>query len=269
MITAETNAAFDYAWRSDIGVVRKENQDYCGCFPANGSGFETGNDQLIIVADGMGGLNSGGEASRMAVQIVSGEYFKREAEGRPESLRRAFLEANRQIYLRSAAREEGPRMGTTCTALLLYGGKALYAHVGDSRLYRIHRDEIGQLTSDHSKVAEMVRRGILTKEEAEHHPERSHLYRALGPKEAVEIDVDNGISLGDDDAFVLCTDGLHSYVGETEIRDAVLSKSLETACEHLVQTARERGGSDNITVQIVRVRRQTRGLKRVFQRLWR
>ena len=157
-------------------------------------------------------------------------------------------------------------MGTTCIALVLRDNTASLAHIGDSRLYRISKNKIDQLTNDHSKVAEMVRRGIITADEARNHPERSMLYRAMGVRTDIEFDVMNGIELGSNEYFLMCTDGLTGYVEPDELQEITLSHSPQDACNMLVDLANRRGGHDNITVQIVHVKGEESFIKTMFRK---
>lgn len=249
-----------YAGKTDIGRVRDENQDAMGKFPSDSLDLNTPKGQLLIVADGMGGHAGGREASRLAVETIARVYF---ASDLPvtESLKLSFKEANKAIYDYSVNNPQYYGMGTTCIALVLQNAAAYAAHIGDSRLYHIAGHSIKQLTLDHSKVAEMVRRGMLTPEEARWHPERSMLYRAMGVVLNVEFDFLNGIVLGSDDYLVQCTDGLTAYVEPEELREVVVSNSPQEACDVLVDLANSRGGHDNITVQIAHVRRGNGFLK--------
>jgi len=144
-------------------------------------------------------------------------------------------------------------MGSTMTALFLQHAKASIGHIGDSRAYKISDGKIVQLTQDHSVVAEWQRKGWLTEEQARAHPERSLLYRALGVRDQIEIDIIENVSLKNGDYLLLCTDGLSSLVEDEEIRSLTVAESPGRACEKLIELALERGGSDNITVQTIRV----------------
>ncbi|HXG01029.1 MAG TPA: Stp1/IreP family PP2C-type Ser/Thr phosphatase [Bacteroidota bacterium] len=253
-----------YAAKTDIGRVREENQDAVGKFPDGSVDLDLPKGQLFVIADGMGGHAGGQQASRLAVETIGRTYFAANA---PiiESLKLAFQEANRAIYDCSVNHPQFYGMGTTCIAFVLHNGKGYAAHIGDSRLYRITRDGIVQLTNDHSKVAEMVRRGILTAEEARWHPERSMLYRAMGVTLNMQFDLLNDISVGTDDYFVMCTDGLSSLVEPGEIQDIVVGQPEHEACENLVRLANERGGYDNITVQIIHVKGENSFLKTLLR----
>jgi protein phosphatase len=156
-------------------------------------------------------------------------------------------------------------MGTTCIALLLQGSSASVAHIGDSRLYRITSGDIEQLTRDHTKVAEMVRRGILTDDEARMHPERSMLYRAMGVRMDMQFDVMNAIALQRKDCYVMCTDGLSNLVEPEEMREIATTHPPQGACDMLVELANRRGGHDNITVQIIQVKGEESFLKKMLR----
>ena len=239
---------------SDVGMMRRENQDALGYFPSEAPSIETDKGVLCVVADGMGGHRGGRDASSIAVTTIPEKYFAADGASIAESLQHAFQEANGRIYDRAAADNALQGMGTTCCALVLRQHTAIIAHVGDSRVYRITHRGTEQLTRDHSKVAEMVRRGILTQAEAQIHPERSHLYRALGVRPSVDVDIIGDIALATDESFLLCSDGLYQYVGDDELREIVLSRRPQEACEHLVDLANRRGGSDNISVIVANVR---------------
>ena len=187
------------------------------------------------------------------MQVVRDSFLKTPDVPVPEMLRKAFQQANETIYRESLQLFPPAIMGSTCTALVIAGESAIIAHVGDSRAYRISRSGIQQLTVDHSVVGEMQRRGLLGKEGALTHPERSQITRALGVKPEVKVDIIEGITLGESDIFLLCTDGLSNAVSETEIQHTVLSHDAQDACRVLVDLAVSRGGEDNVTAQVVQV----------------
>lgn len=244
-----------FANYSDVGMVREENQDFFGKYPEDNLDLSSPKGQLFVVADGMGGHNAGRAASEMAVNALAYSYFSIPSENIAECLKRAFEGANKQIYAQSKQSPEFEGMGTTCVALVLKADRAYVGHVGDSRVYQITRRKVQQLTGDHSVVAQMVRQGILTDEEARVHPQRSHLYRALGVRPDLEVDILDGISARPSDYFLLCTDGLHTYLTDKEMQEVVTSNVPLIACQELIRVANARGGLDNITVQIVHVER--------------
>jgi len=239
------------AGASHRGRVRSENQDSYGQFPFDLREPPREKGRLFIVADGMGGHKAGRDASELAVETLAAAYYADPSQDAATSLQNAFVEANRRIYHQSLSNSLYSGMGTTCTALVLTNGRGVIGHIGDSRIYRVTRRKIVQLTEDHSRVADLVRRSIITKEQARTHPERSQLYRALGTRDAVDVDILPSVRLPSDCYCVLCTDGLFNHVHEDEMQSIVLARSPEDACSALVDLANERGGHDNITVQVI------------------
>jgi protein phosphatase len=246
-------------------MVRAENQDAVGKFPPGNLDVNTTKGQLFIIADGMGGHAGGREASRLAVETVQQTYALSRSPNVTDALAEAFRAANRAIYDFSLHNPMFHGMGTTCIALVMKGNAAYVAHIGDSRLYRITPTGIKQLTEDHSKVAELVRRGVLTAAEAESHPERSMLYRAMGVHSSIEFDLMNNIEVGQTETFLMCTDGLSNLVDDNEMSEIVLSHAPQGACDKLVDLANRRGGYDNITVQIVQSKAGESFLKRMLR----
>jgi protein phosphatase len=202
----------------------------------------------------MGGHLGGEVASRIAVDTVSRIYYVASG-GITECLKEALLIANRGIYEASLEDETLKGMGTTCTALVLHQTQAYAAHVGDSRLYLLRNDELYLMTEDHSAVMEMVKRGIINMEQARHHEDKNVIVRALGTNPEVEISVwANPFSVRLGDQFLLCSDGLYDLVEDSEIRSiALAANDTQAACETLIETAKKRGGYDNITVGVVRI----------------
>lgn len=234
---------------TDIGRVRSENQDTYGMFPETGETHPRG--RLFVVADGMGGHRGGKNASELAVRTIGETYFSMTNGSVGENLVEALETANDAIRHEAIKNPALTGMGTTCVALVMDGPRAHVAHIGDSRVYRISGGEIIQLTQDHTVVAEMVRRGLLSKEDAMQHPERSVLYRALGTGTEPEIDLQPEIAMMADDRFVLGCDGLTNMVDDEEIHELVMTCPPQEACDALVRLANERGGYDNITVVVV------------------
>jgi protein phosphatase len=230
----------DKASRTDVGRQRQSNED---------SYLER--EPLFAVADGMGGARAGEVASRMAVEAFDDATT---AAGRPEEmLREVAREANRRIYDAAQGDSEHAGMGTTLTAALVAGREVAVGHVGDSRLYRLRDGTLERLTEDHSLVEELVRQGRLTPEEAETHPQRSIITRALGPEAEVEVETFTHTGR-DGDVYLICSDGLSGMVSEDDMA-AILkeSASLDDAAGRLVETANRNGGKDNITVVLFRL----------------
>ena len=240
------------AQKTDVGLVRSENQDFAILSTPEEERLAADRGSLMVVADGMGGHRGGATASRMAATIIKSEYLNNEFVDPPTSLKRALESANAQIYAAAQTNPELRGMGTTCSALVIRRGVAHFAHVGDSRIYLVRGDEIHQLTQDHSLVASMVREGLLTKDEAEVHPRRNVLQRSMGVIEQVEIDVSSGMPVQTGDTFILCSDGLHGLVKEPEMRE-VSKLAIDVATTEFISRAMERGAPDNVTVIVARV----------------
>ena len=202
---------------------------------------------LFAVADGMGGAQAGEIASRLAAAAFR-EYHEADELAGEERIAAIIKEANRRIYERARADAEASGMGTTATAALVDGDGVAIGHVGDSRAYRIRRGALEQLTDDHSLVADLVRSGRLTHEEADSHPQRSVITRALGTDEDVDVDTLTGTP-EPGDVFLLCSDGLTTMLRDDEILRLVAeSRDLASAGKALVKAANRRGGEDNVTV---------------------
>lgn len=237
--------------RSDAGRELQENEDSVGYI------FDDRNDcHLLIVADGLGGQSCGRDASQLAVQSIRQSFFASHESGLsiPDRLSAAITEANRQILLRASRDKRCRGMGSTCAVLSLLANQAFVAHTGDSRIYMVRDGRIIQLTRDHSRVQRMLADGLITEEEAQTHPEKNWLDKALGQREDLKPDVrQEPIELRDADTFVICTDGLTNLVRDEEIFHVVERTPIRQACDLLVDMANDRGGNDNITVAIVRV----------------
>ena len=242
-----------------VGVKRTNNEDNYLI-----------NDELnlFVVCDGMGGHAGGEFASAIAVntveEVLTTIEIRPEAEGFEhsggantvelvrEKLRYSIRLAGKRIHERAQVDSEYQGMGTTCLALIVEGGNAFMAHVGDSRGYLIRDGKIEQLTEDHSLVNERVRAGLITEEEAKTHKLKNIITRSLGFMEDVEIDLSVRAVLRGDH-FVLCSDGLSNFVEAEEISQSVLELGPQESARRMIETACERGGDDNITVVVVRI----------------
>jgi serine/threonine protein phosphatase PrpC len=234
---------------TDIGRARSVNEDAHAWWIPPEAAETRRRGVLLVVADGMGGAQAGELASRLAVEAVV-EFFRQGQDPDPLlDLRDAVGSANARVHRKSLSRAEWAGMGTTCTALVILGTDLLLAHVGDSRAYLARPGVITRLTDDHSLVAELVRDGRLTQEEARTHPRRNVVTRAVGVGAEVEIDAfryDGALETGD--SILLCSDGLHGVLSDPEILDVVEKEDREQVCARLIDLANERGGPDNITV---------------------
>ena len=238
---------------TDPGLVRQENQDAFGYRQPEDAALLEQKGVLFVVADGMGGHRGGATASRLAVQVILREYYASRARQPGEGIRAAVEAAHRAVREKSLASRELQGMGTTVVILALQDGHAHVGHVGDSRAYLIQGDRIRRLTRDHSLVQQWVDQGVMNADEARRSERKNVLTRVLGVRgESVAVDLLSPPHvLAPGDTFVLCSDGLHGVVEDDEIRDLVRRHEPQEACQALVALARERGGPDNITVQVV------------------
>jgi protein phosphatase len=240
-----------YGRHTDVGKVRRENQDSVGMTPDILTGAEGPKGVLFVVADGMGGHRAGRRASELAVSTILETYESTPQTAIPDLLLSAMTEANTRVF------EEGSRvpaynaMGTTCSVLVVQDSSAWIGHIGDSKIFLVTAAEIRQLTTDHSRVWELYVRGVITREQARIHPERNLLTRALGTRPDLEADFSGPLALLAGSRLVMCTDGLTNHVEEEDIRRVVETSPPQEAAEALVALANERGGTDNITVQII------------------
>ena len=242
---------------TDVGVKRTNNEDNYLI-----------NDELnlFVVCDGMGGHAGGEFASAIAVntveEVLTSMDFRPEAlqldeddgpvEVTREKLRYAIRLAGKRIYEKAIEEPEYKGMGTTCLGLLIDGGNAFVAHVGDSRGYIVRDGRIEQFTEDHSLVNEKIKAGLLTPEEAKNHKLKNIITRSLGYMEDVEIDIQvRAVRRGD--RFVMCSDGLSNLVEASEMGETALDFSPQETARKLIELACSRGGDDNITVIVTRI----------------
>jgi serine/threonine protein phosphatase PrpC len=226
----------DSAGVTDPGRKRRRNEDSFVIEPP-----------LFAVADGMGGAQAGEVASRLAAAAFR-EFHEADELDSEQRVAAIIQEANRRIYERASSDAQASGMGTTITAALVDSDRLAIGHVGDSRAYRLRAGVLEQLTDDHSLVADLVRSGRLTPEEADTHPQRSVITRALGTDSEVDVDTFS-VEVEPGDVFLLCSDGLTSMVSDEEIHDLVAgASSLEQAAKSLVKAANRAGGEDNVTV---------------------
>jgi protein phosphatase len=261
----------DIAGRSDVGRVRGNNEDSFKLLPEM---------NLFVLSDGMGGEAHGEVASAIAVETVVShctEALKNPAlpmDGEPRTdltdktnrLASAIRIANRTIFQQAQSNSAQKGMGATVVAVWVDGERLCVAHVGDSRAYLLRAGELQQLTEDHSLVAEQVRRGILTRQQADQSKNQSVLLRALGIEETVEVDAAEHVLI-DGDVVLLCSDGLDRMVTDPEIASAILTNvRANSAVDRLIELALENGGEDNVTVVLLKVQKVHDGY---LLRLWR
>ncbi len=236
--------------KSDKGMVRETNEDSYNVI-AGYSGIPV----TFVIADGMGGHNSGEIASKMAVDSVSNSILKMKERFENQEdvsgiLRAVIHEANTNVYAASNEHNENHGMGTTLIVAIVCQRTLYIGHVGDSRVYLVRNNSISQITTDHSFIEELVRNGTLTREEAENHPKKNIITRALGCSENIEVDT-YSTDIKEDDIFVLCTDGLSNMLSNNEILNIVMNiDDPELASSQLLDVANTKGGEDNITVVV-------------------
>lgn len=256
--------------RTDLGRVRSNNEDSFKLVPEL---------NLFILSDGMGGEAHGEVASKLAVEAIATHCLeggqkpdvpylvdpRAELDEKTNRLASAVQLANRMIFEAAQKHAAQRGMGATVVAIWINDQRLSVAHVGDSRVYLLRAGELQQITDDHSLVAEQVRRGILTKEQAESSDMQSVLIRALGIEPEVQVDADEHL-LMEGDTLVLCSDGLSRMVSDLEIASTLLSRTgMQSTADRLIELANEYGGEDNVSVVLVRVEPRPEG---VLMRVW-
>lgn len=246
---------------TDPGMVRSHNEDSIAADPASG---------LVVLADGMGGYNAGEVASGMATTVITTEIRQLLAKVRPydvdpesnkiiagQMVREQVMKANTSIYQAAQSQPQYAGMGTTLVVCLFYDNKALVAHLGDSRLYRMRDGTLKQVTRDHSLLQEQIDSGLITAEQAKHAQHKNLVTRALGIDPAVEPEI-REYETRPGDIYLLCSDGLCDMVTDEDISMTleVLGANLKLAAQQLVQMANDNGGKDNVSVILVRVQRE-------------
>ena len=239
-----------------VGLVRKINEDSFYCQEK----YEYSKPYICMIADGMGGHNAGEVASTMAVTEVKG-FLKKAIknsvgygiEDYENLVREAFLFANKCIYNSSMKNKERLGMGTTLTLALIVENNLIIGHVGDSRMYIIKNGCLSKVTEDHSYVAELIKNGTIKPEEANHHPQKNLITRALGTSRTIEVDVKK-VAIEYGDFILMCTDGLSNMLSDDEILSTATSeREIQSVCHELVDKANLNGGLDNVTVIVIEV----------------
>ncbi len=235
--------------RSDIGLVRKDNQDSCSFSVISSSCV------WAVVCDGMGGAKGGKTASSTAVQFITEYLNKNYNDDMDEEALAALLTdavdgANTEIYNKACEDLSLTGMGTTCDLVFIRDSKVYVVHVGDSRTYSIRGGKILQLTEDHSVVQEMVKRGEITQEQADNHPNKNFITRALGISETIRLDyIEAEFIYGD--VLLICSDGLSNCVSQADMVKTVHENRGILLIDTLVELAKIGGGNDNITVTVI------------------
>ena len=240
-----------YFSKSDIGLVRTENQDrvWTGALGENEEAV------ALVVCDGMGGENAGSCASQMTLDLMR----ERLESGFRPSNNRNFIRnllitsvtaANSLVFDRARTEPDKRGMGTTCVAAIVCDERAYIINVGDSRCYHIFDESIQQITKDHTVIRRLIERGEITEEESKTHPRRNSITRAVGAAREItpdyfEIDLEQGHCL------LLCSDGLHSYGDDAEIAGIIVNNPIQKCCDLLIDYALANGGRDNTTVALI------------------
>ncbi len=235
--------------KTDKGIVRESNQD----------AYAVGefSDEVVwtVVCDGMGGAAGGNIASALAVKVISEKINASYRDKMRDSSIRNMLDsaltaANIEVYDFAEMKPELHGMGTTVVCAIVKDNQAYIAHAGDSRAYVFSKDNVRQVTTDHSMVQDLLSKGKITSEEAEHHPNKNIITRAVGVNKSIDIDFDQ-IDFDDDDVLLLCTDGLSNYVSNEEMIELMSDGKHYAFADRLVSQANKNGGGDNITVVII------------------
>lgn len=234
---------------TDRGKIRLHNEDNGGIF------INPDGQRLAIVADGMGGHRAGDVASDMTIKHIKNLWEQSPRIHTPEEaekwLKKAVAEVNVQLFQHSVSNSECEGMGTTIVSAICTDLFATVVNIGDSRCYLLNESGFKQLTEDHSLVNELVRSGQISREDAEHHPRKNVLLRALGTEENVEMDLKT-ITFEEGDALLLCSDGLSNKVSQDEMESIIKNElPLEEKAAEFISRANQYGGEDNITLAIV------------------
>jgi PPM family protein phosphatase len=232
----------EYVARTDTGHQRATNED-----------SHLARSPVFVVADGMGGAQAGEVASQLAITHFADGIAEGGGQDAVQALEAAVKAANAEIHTLSESDARRAGMGTTLTAAYVGQRQVSFAHVGDSRAYRLHDGRLERITEDHSLVEELLRQGRLTEEEAEEHPQRSIITRALGPEPDVEVDTFTSAA-ADGDIYLICSDGLTSMITDATVSE-ILGEAgdITTAAERLIAAALDAGGRDNVTVVLFRI----------------
>lgn len=248
-MSSDWNPGIEFAHLTDVGMRRANNQDALACLPAKTPERYQSHGHLLVVADGMGAHAAGELASQMAVERIAMQYFRATESSQAESIRQALMSANEAIHARGQSNPEFHNMGTTGSALVLAPEGAVIGHVGDSRVYRLRDGVLEQLTFDHSLVWEMEASG----NSSQHFP-KNVITRSLGPSPQVEVDIEGPIPIRPGDCYLVCSDGLTGLVEDSELGPLMECLPEDKLVRVLVDLANLRGGPDNISVIVARVK---------------
>ncbi len=228
---------------SNVGLVRANNEDSYICLEPH----------VFAVADGMGGQAAGEVASRLLIEEIKKDFESFPDEVCDEKiLRQVIINANNVILEKAFENRTLAGMGTTASLIFVQKNKVIWAHIGDSRIYRLNNDKLTQITTDHSLVDLWVKNGTITAEEALHHPQKNILTRAVGVDDSIDVDTGE-FTVEQGDKILLSTDGLTNMIEDNEISNALFDSNVQNKAEHLIKMALENGGIDNITAIVVEI----------------
>jgi len=236
------------AAHSHVGMVRTVNEDACVELPSLG---------LWAVADGMGGHEAGDVAAQMIIDALRAVSPPPEWQDYIQEVRRTLLRVNHRLREESARRYQHRTIGSTVVVLLLRGNQMAVLWVGDSRIYRLRGNHLEQLTRDHSHVQDLVEQGLLTAQDAQHHPMANVITRAVGSADTLEIDCSSSAVLAGD-VFLLCSDGLNKVISDAEIQRVLSSRNSQKSVRALIHSALLNGANDNVTTAVVTVSEEER-----------
>jgi len=247
------NGFLDVSFVTDIGKKREHNEDSCLMCAPDSDELVANRGLVFAVADGMGGASAGELASHLALETMLEQFYKPEQGTIPARMIQSIEDANLHIFQHAEEHPEYYGMGTTLSALVIHGDNAYIGQVGDSRIYLQRSNEpLKQLTEDHSLVAEQVRNGIISEEEAQQHTLRNLITRAVGIKPVVEVDLFS-LKIKKGDRLLICSDGLCGQIDNDEIEQKMVHDPPLENAQALLQAALDSGGADNITIAVVQV----------------
>ena len=231
---------------SKIGLQRMDNEDAVGV-------FEYSNGLLVVVCDGLGGNKAGEIASQLAVKTVHDEFEHSSETDYLVRIKHAIIKANNSVFEQSAKNKELNGMATTVEVLFLTDDTAYWGHVGDSRIYNLKNGKLKQITKDHSLVQKLLDEGYLTVKEAENHPNKNIIMRALGDSDSLDIDLSKQkLNIKDNHKFFICTDGVTSVIPDSELENFLKFDDLDYITEKLSQLIEERGAPDNYSFAVIK-----------------
>jgi PPM family protein phosphatase len=249
--SASASLELEICLQTDLGSVRANNEDRGIYRRPTDLELAASKGTLVMVADGMGGASAGEIASEMAIRVVPDLYYN-SLKPPALALKEALEAASKDIHRAAQADPERIGMGTTCVAVAIITPQVYVAYVGDSRLYMLRDDGFYQLTEDHTVVGDMVRKGIITRDQARRHEERNVLSLSLGGRpEITASHWEKPMILRAGDRLLLCSDGLHDLVSDSEMQAIIAGAPTHVAVQELIDAAKRNGGHDNITAGLV------------------